>query len=112
MSKTIVTVFLCGGKDCTKAWKHVCNNSPGKWLKHRVEDAGLPYKLNVIKTECMDRCDDAANCFFVHGEAAESVECVRSEDDADRLLAALQTCVERAAEIDPCAYQHFRADKT
>src|SRR5438105_81013 len=52
MSKTRLTVFLCQGKDCRKAWKHVSGGgSPGKWLKRRVEEAGLPYKLRIVKTE-------------------------------------------------------------
>ena len=101
MSKPVITVFLCDGKDCAKAWKHVCDGSPGKWLKRRVEEAGLPYKLNVIRTECMDRCDDAANCCFVHGGSAECVQQVRDEDDADSLLASLRSCVERAT-VNAC----------
>jgi hypothetical protein len=94
MSKPVVTVFLCDGKDCARAWKRVCDGSPGKWLKRCVEEAELPYKLNVVWTECMDKCEEAANCCFVHGEAAAIVERVRDEDDADRLLAALRACVE------------------
>jgi hypothetical protein len=96
MSKTAVTVFLCTGKDCARAWRRVCDGSPGKWLKHRVEEAGLPYKLNVVKTECMDRCDDAACVCFVHGRAADVVTKVRSGEAADRLLAALRACCESA----------------
>ena len=96
MSKVPLTVFLCTGKDCARAWRRVCPGSPGKWLKRRVAEAGLPYKLRVVKTECMDRCDDAANLCCVHGPCAALVQRVRSADDADRLLAALRSCVERA----------------
>jgi len=94
MSKTTVTVFLCDGKDCRKAWRRVCDNSPGKWLKKQVENAGLPYKLHIVKTECMDRCEHAASVCCVQGEAAASLENINSAHDADRILAALRCCVE------------------
>jgi predicted metal-binding protein len=101
MSKPLVHVFLCTGKDCSKAWRRLCDGSPGKWLKRRVEEAGLPYKLNVIKTECMDRCDDAAClCFEHHSQASFEIN-IRSAHDADRLLAALRACVESAADGVP-----------
>lgn len=96
MSKVPLTVFLCTGKDCARAWRRVCAGSPGKWLKRRVAEAGLPYKLRVVKTECMDRCDDAANLCCVRGTCAALVQRVRSAADADRLLAALRSCVESA----------------
>ena len=96
MSKTPVTVFLCTGKDCTRAWRRICNGSPRKWLRRRVEEAGLPYRLEVIKTECMDRCANAANLCCVHGPCADFVAEVRAPDDADRILAALRSCVESA----------------
>ena len=94
MSKTTVTVFLCDGKDCRKAWRRVCDNSPGKWLKRQIEEAGLPYKLHIVKTECMDRCDHAASVCCVHGASAALQEDIRCADDADRLLAALRCCAE------------------
>jgi len=90
MSKTHLTVFLCDGKDCHKAWRHVCDGSPGKWLKRHVEAAGLPYKLSVVKTECMDRCKEAANLCLVHDRRARLEVAVTSEDDVHRLLAALR----------------------
>ncbi len=97
MSKVPLTVFLCAGKDCARAWRRVCDGSPGKWLKRRAREAGLPYKLQIIKTECMDRCDDAANLCGVRGNCAAFTQRVRSADDADRVLAALRSCVESAA---------------
>ena len=97
MSKTGVAVFLCTGKDCRKAWRHVCDGSAGKWLKRQVDDAGLPYKLQVIETECMDRCDDAANLCFVAGSCAAQETRFRSDHDTDRLLAAMRSCVETEA---------------
>jgi len=45
----------------------------------------------------MDRCDDAANLCCVRGACAALTQRVRSADDADRLLAALRSCVESAA---------------
>jgi hypothetical protein len=97
MSKLFSNVFLCTGKDCAKAWRRLCDGSAGKWLKRRVEDAGLPYKLNIVKTECMDHCEDAACLCFQRGRHAALELNVRSPDDADRLLAALRACVERDA---------------
>ena len=94
MSKTTVTVFLCTGKDCRKAWRRVCDGSPGKWLKQQLAQAGLPYKLHLVKTECMDRCEHAASVCCVHGTSAATQENIRSADDADRILAALRSCVE------------------
>ena len=98
MSKTRLTVFLCQGKDCRKAWKKVCSGSPGKWLKRRVEEAGLPYKLWIVKTECMDRCEEAACLCAVCGECADCVTEVRSAHEEDRILAHLRSCAERADE--------------
>jgi predicted metal-binding protein len=95
MSKVPVTVFLCTGKDCARAWRHFRDGSPGKWLKREVAEAGLPYKLTVVKTECMDRCERAANVCFVRGPCAVLEAGVRSAHDADRLLAALRSCIER-----------------
>src|SRR5262249_49405525 len=104
MSKVRVTVFVCTGKDCGRAWRRVCDGSPRQWLKGHVEEARLPYKLNVVKTECMDRCDEAANLCFVRGGTASCEARVRSAHDADRLLAALRACVETdAADRDGTA---------
>jgi len=90
MGKRTVTVFLCTGKDCCKAWRHVTDGSPGKWLKRQVEAAGLPFKLNIVKTECMDRCDEAATVCFVNGCSAAVESEIDSPQDADRLLASLR----------------------
>jgi hypothetical protein len=89
MSKIPLTVFVCTGKDCAKAWGRFCDGSPGKWLKRHVEAAGLPYKLNVVKTDCMDRCDDAACLCFVHQHKASEQLRVRSASDLGRLLGAM-----------------------
>jgi predicted metal-binding protein len=107
MSKTRVTVFVCTGKDCARAWCRLCDGSPGKWLKRHVEASGLPYKLTTVKTECMDRCDHAGCLCFQHGSCA-APECdIRSEHDADRLLAALRSCVEAA---EPGTYPRISRD--
>jgi hypothetical protein len=100
MSKKHITVFLCDGKDCSKAWSCVCRDaSPGKWLKRHIKEAGLPYKLDVIKTECMDRCEEAAClCIAADGLAAWETA-IRSSDDADRLLATVRACAERADHL-------------
>jgi hypothetical protein len=98
MSKTRLTLFVCHGKDCRKAWGRVAGGAPGKWLKRQVERAGLPYKLNVVQTSCQDRCEKAACLHAVCGPCAASVTAVRSEHDADHVLAALRSCAERAAD--------------
>lgn len=97
MSKEIVTVFRCTGKDCRAAWRRVCADSPGKWLRQQVEEAGLPYKLHIVRTECMDRCKHAACVCCVCNDSAARQENIRSPEDADRLLAALRCCVEANA---------------
>jgi len=98
--KRHITLFLCDDKDCRKAWSHVCQAAaPAKWLKQQVKQAGLPYKLDIIKTACMDRCEDAACLCFVADGVASWETHIRSEDDADRLLAALRACVETAADV-------------
>jgi hypothetical protein len=100
MSKVPLTLFLCTGKDCSKAWRHVCHGSPSKWLKRQIEHADLPYRLHIVKTECMDLCEEAANLWCVHGASAGRVSTVRSADDADRVLAHLRACAENA-DRDP-----------
>jgi hypothetical protein len=97
MGKARVTVYVCAGKDCRKAWHRLGEDTPGKWLKKQVERAGLPYKLNVVATDCQDHCEQAACLCFVAGECAGLETHVRSRHDADRLLATLRACAERAA---------------
>ena len=69
----------------------------GKMAQGEVEKAGLPYKLHIVKTECMDRCDHAASVCCVQGATAALQENLRSSDDADSFLAALRCCVEAEA---------------
>ena len=97
MSKPRLTVFLCTAKDCCKAWSRAgIEHSPGKWLKHLVKEAGLPYKLDIVKTGCMDHCEQAA-CLCVVGDGTSAWETeIRSRHDADRLLATLRVCAEEA----------------
>jgi hypothetical protein len=101
MGKPKITVFLCTGKDCRKAWHRLGEDAPGKWLKKQVERAELPYKLNVVETGCQDHCDQAACLCFVAGESASRETQIRSRHDADRLLAALRSCAERAEAGPP-----------
>jgi hypothetical protein len=96
MSKIRVQLFLCTGKDCRKAWARACPGSPAKWLKRQIENAGLPYKLNVVETACMDRCEEAACLCAVYGDRAGCVTELRAEEDGDRVLATLRSCVETA----------------
>ena len=98
MSRIPLTLFLCRGKDCCRAWRRIGTGSPGKWLKRHVEEAGLPYKLKVIKTECMDRCEQAACLCCVHGDGAAWVVDLRDGDAADEVLAALRALAEAAAK--------------
>lgn len=94
MSKIPLTVFVCTGKECRKAWHHHGIGSVGKWLKRLIEDAGLPYKLRVIKTECMDRCEQAACLCCVSGDGAGWLTDLGSPHDADRVLATFRSGVE------------------
>jgi hypothetical protein len=98
MAKIRLTVFLCTGKDCTRAWDRLCSCSPRKWLKTQIKQAGLPYKLNVVETSCQDDCDRAACLCCVADDWASQLCKIRSADDADRILAALRSCAE-VAEI-------------
>jgi hypothetical protein len=93
MHKARLTVFLCTGKDCSRAWRF-CGGPPGKWLKRQVKAAGLPLKLTVVKTACMDRCERAACLCLVHSRHACFETDIRSADEADRLLASLRACAE------------------
>jgi hypothetical protein len=90
MSKPTLTVFVCTSKDCERAWRHVCDGSPRKWIKKRVEAAGLACKLRVVKTDCMDRCEDAANVCLVHGDRAQLLSEIERAGDEDRLLAGVR----------------------
>jgi hypothetical protein len=99
MSKQRLTLFLCQGKDCRKAWRKLTDSAPEKWLKRHVEEAGLPYKLRVVETACQDHCEDAACLCAVRGPCAALETRVRSEDDADRVLAALRSCAETADHV-------------
>jgi hypothetical protein len=103
MGRRALTVFVCNGKDCRKEWGRFCDAAPGKWLKRQAERAGLPYKLRVVETGCMDRCDEAGCLCFVAGRHAGFETEVRSHHDADRLLAALRACVETALSDRPAS---------
>ncbi len=94
MSKQHLTVFLCTGKDCCKAWSHITEDSPGKWLKRLVKEADLPYKLDIIKTECMDQCEQSACLCIVADHSATWEMQIGHRDDADRVLAGLRACAE------------------
>jgi hypothetical protein len=86
MSRIPLTVFLCTDKDCAKAWRHICGDSPRKWLKRRFAEAGIPCRLNVVKTACMDRCEEAACLHFVERNRARLEVNVRSQRDLVRLF--------------------------
>lgn len=102
MSKTVVTVFVCTGKDCTRAWKKVCSGSPKKFLKEQLRESGMPFRLNVIETSCMDQCEQAANVCFVSGDCADFAREIRSSDDGDRLLLHMRSCVESVSMFRDC----------
>src|SRR5262245_36236557 len=102
MARTAVTVFLCTGKDCARVWRKAgVGGTPRKWLKQRLKEAGLPFKLHVVETACMDRCEQAANLCFVRGRCASFETELRPAHDADRVLAALRACVERSLDETP-----------
>jgi hypothetical protein len=93
MSKQRLTVFVCQGKDCRKAWARLTDSSAKKWLKRQVEEAELACKLRVVATECQDHCEEAGCLCAVGGRCAALETRIRSKDDADRLLAALRSCL-------------------
>ena len=86
MGRLPLTVFMCTDKDCAKAWRRICNNSPRKWLKRRFAEAGIPCRLNVVRTDCMDQCERAASLCFVQGDRARLELEMRSECDLPRLF--------------------------
>ena len=86
MSRIPLTVFLCTDKDCAKAWRRICGDSPRKWLKRRFAEAGIPCRLNVVKTDCMDHCEEAACLCFVERDRARLEMKVRSDRDLARLF--------------------------
>lgn len=94
MSKLLVTAFVCKGKDCTRAWRKVCPGSPKKFIKEQLKESGMPYKLNIVETVCMDHCEQAANICFVCSDCADFAREVRTPEDADRILIHLRSCVE------------------
>jgi hypothetical protein len=89
MSRIPLTVFLCTGKDCSRAWRRICDDSPRKWLKRRLEETGAPCKLHIIKTDCMDRCEQAACIHLVHEGRARLETQIHSEHDLGRILEAV-----------------------
>jgi hypothetical protein len=91
---TRVTVFLCTGKDCARVWRRSGEGSAKKWLKRHVEEAGLPYKLKVVETDCMDRCEHAACLCGVVGRQACFLTDLHPERGADHVLAALRSAAE------------------
>ena len=109
MSEQRLTVFLCEGKDCRKAWDRLTDSSPTKWLKRHVEEAGLPYKLRVVATECQDRCEEAACLCATCGACAVCETNIRSKEDADRLLAGLRSCASGARQGNGAEQLHSEA---
>lgn len=93
MSKKVVALFVCTGKDCRRAW-HKHERSPAKWVKRYLEDADLPMKVQVVETECMDRCEEAACMCVVHAERARTLVEFRGDRDAEKLSSALRQVVE------------------
>lgn len=86
MSRIPLTVFLCTDKDCKKAWRRICGSSARRWLKRRFAEAGIPCRLNVVKTDCMDHCEEAACLHFVERDRARLELKVRSQHDLARLF--------------------------
>jgi len=98
MAKVSVTVFLCTGKDCARAWRKLCDDSsPRKWIRQQLKEAKLPFKLNLVKTECMDQCARAGCLWVVYGRHACQEMEVCSAEDGDRVLAAMRACVEASS---------------
>jgi hypothetical protein len=94
MSKKSLTAFVCTGKDCRKSWHRFITGSPTKWLKKHVEEAGLPVKLHLVQTECMDQCENAAALCIVNGGCSAWATQVRSAHDADRVLGLMRSLID------------------
>ncbi len=99
MSRQPLLVYVCAGKDCSRAWERLCDASPRKWLKRHLEDAGLPGKVEVIRTECMDRCKEAANLCLVFADRACLETEVRRAADIERLRETARRLCEPSAII-------------
>ncbi|RAU82656.1 (2Fe-2S) ferredoxin domain-containing protein [Pontibacter arcticus] len=53
-------IYVCTGSKCKKKG----GKENGKLLRDRIKEAGLKGKVEVVKTECTDRCDFApVMCF-------------------------------------------------
>lgn len=64
MSKNFQTpeqvIYVCTGSKCKKKG----GKENGKALRELIKDAGLKGRVEVVKTECTDRCDFApVMCF-------------------------------------------------
>lgn len=108
MSKLLVTAFVCKGKDCARAWRKVCSGSPKKFIKDQLKESGMPYKLNIVETACMDCCEQAANICFVCGDCADVAREIRSADDSDRILIHLRSCVESVETFRRVLFPHHQ----
>jgi predicted metal-binding protein len=67
MAKVALTVFICTQKDCRHVWRHVdAEMGMRRWIKKVVSELQTPARVEIIETECMDRCDEGG-CLFVAG---------------------------------------------
>jgi predicted metal-binding protein len=95
VGKPRITVFLCDEKDCRRVWNRVCrDDSPASWLQRQLRES---LKGDVVKTECMDRCEEAATICLVAGSTAAFETRIDSKHDRDRLVTAVQARAENRA---------------
>jgi hypothetical protein len=64
-----LTVFICRGKDCRRAWRNLPEEvGVRRWVKESAAEllGGSRNQIETIETDCMDRCAEAG-CLFVAG---------------------------------------------
>ncbi|HMP02398.1 MAG TPA: hypothetical protein PKD86_09575 [Gemmatales bacterium] len=99
MPRTPLTVFVCTHKHCRKVWRRLPRGgSHGPDLESLAQEAGLEVRLQVVETECMDRCDDGG-CLFLAGPAgARWVTGLDDRHGCARLQSALRCAVQATVE--------------
>lgn len=103
MAKVALTVFVCTHKDCRRVWRYVdADVGMRRWIKNAVADLETPARVEIIETECMDRCAEGG-CLFIAGPGhCGFVTGFNGRSPSAHLRAALHAA---AAVPDSCACQ-------
>lgn len=81
-----ITLFVCGNKDCARAFGRVTERPLEKWLRRQADREGWPAHFEFIETECWDRCDDAGCLAMMAGGRSVVLERLASARDRDRIM--------------------------